>query len=46
MNHLLPHRPLFASISMLCLLAMPSALRAQASDLTTTDLTTINRSWT
>ena len=39
-------RALFASISLIFLLAMPSALRAQAPDLTTTDLTTINRAWT
>ncbi|MCX6876572.1 MAG: DUF6288 domain-containing protein [Verrucomicrobia bacterium] len=39
-------RPWFASISLLLLLAMPFPLRAQAPDLTTTDLSTLNRSWT
>ena len=41
-----PLRTLFTSISLVFLLAMPSLLRAQAPDLTTTDLTTLNRAWT
>ncbi|MCE9610253.1 MAG: DUF6288 domain-containing protein [Chthoniobacter sp.] len=46
MKHLFLFRGLFTSISLALLLAMPSMLRAQAPDLTTTDLTTINRAWT
>ena len=40
-------RTLFAAISLaLLLLVMPTPLRAQAPDLTTTDLSTIHRAWT
>ena len=39
-------RALLTSIALFLLLALPSALQAQAPDLTTTDLTTINRAWT
>ncbi|MEI7955306.1 MAG: DUF6288 domain-containing protein, partial [Verrucomicrobiota bacterium] len=39
-------RTLLAAISLALLLALPSLVRAQAPDLTQTDLTTINRAWT
>ena len=42
----LPARAVLAAISLALLLALPSLVRAQAPDLTTTDLTTINRAWT
>ena len=39
-------RIVFVAMSMTLLLVMPSLLRAQAPDLTTTDLSTLNRAWT
>ena len=39
-------RTVLVAISLALLLALPSLVRAQAPDLTTTDLTTINRAWT
>ena len=42
----LPVRALFAAISLIFLLVLPTPLRAQAPDLTTTDLSTLNRAWT
>ena len=39
-------RPLFSAISLVLLLALPCPLQAAAPDLTTTDLTTIDRTWT
>jgi hypothetical protein len=42
----LPVRALFAAISLIFLLVLPTPLRAQAPDLTTTDLSTIHRAWT
>ena len=46
MIHLFPIRASLTSISLALLVALPSALQAQAPDLRTTDLSSLNRSWT
>jgi hypothetical protein len=46
MKHLLSLKAFLTASPLALLLALPSPLRAQAPDLTTTDLNTINRAWT
>ena len=45
-NSRIPLRTMFTKLALICLLVLPSPLRAQAPDLTTTDLSTISRAWT
>jgi hypothetical protein len=46
MIHLFPIRASLTSISLPLLVVLPSALKAQAPDLRTTDLSALNCSWT
>ena len=45
-NTHIPLRTIFTKLSLICLMVLPSPLRAQAPDLTATDLSTLNRAWT